>query len=144
MVLTRNVSVNKAFPEDRRKFVKGFHVLENDVPSHFTDDPYNCPFLIDESCEGAKDPEFATRCSGEGFQYAQCKLYQIKMEVNYSQPVNKSLQDTVIMSAEDIIGDRRRAKSKVVGDYESIHDQVADDSEHRASFSFMKAMLGDF
>ena len=144
MGLDREVSVAKVDIEDKRRLIKaGLRVL-NEIPSSFSDDPYNCPFLVDDSCEGGKDPEYRTRCSGEDFQYRNCKIYQIRTNpenLEDYQPVDQSLVDTVIISAEDIVDDRHRGVCKGEDVFASIHDQTAEGRDDRDSSGFRRAML---
>lgn len=57
----------------------GLSIIDSDlgreIPSNYADDPYICPFGLDGVCEGMKDPEYNTRCSGSDFPYSRCEIY---------------------------------------------------------------------
>ncbi len=113
---------------------KGLQLVESEEDSfRHLEDYYDCPFVAEDNCEGAKDAEFKTRCVGRDFEYRNCRIYQLRMNAlaegrEIVSKVSNALTDTVIMSAEDITNHYNHTSSPE----ESQHDALA---EGRANIS---------
>ncbi|VVB78099.1 Uncharacterised protein [uncultured archaeon] len=128
--------------EIKRFLGSGLQPLDRGVPPNYAENPCYCAFLLDGSCEGAKDPEYKTRCRSENFGYLNCQLYSYCQERanNSSEKLHVSdpLSDTVVISAEDVLSMRRSHRSKVD---DSIHDRVAEGESDR-KFGYLRRSLG--
>jgi hypothetical protein len=91
------------------------------VPASYLEDPYTCPYV--ESCEGAKDSDFSSRCSGTDFEYRHCRIYQIRANHDDRDIVSVSnpLTETVIMDADAIL----RLRPSHRGEH-SLNEEIED------------------
>ncbi len=122
----------------------GLELVKEEVPSNYTEDPCYCPYFLNEACEGAKDSEYKGRCESETFAYLNCRLYADFEEQKKEIPerkVSDPLSDTVIMSAEDIVGSRPKKHRTHHHIDDSIHDRVADGESDR-KFGYFRRRIG--
>lgn len=134
--------------EVKRFLGTGLQPVKEEIPSNYAENPCFCPYLLDETCEAAKDPEYKTRCRSETFGYLNCKLYASWENQKKKIPkrnVSDPLSDTVIMSAEDIAGShksRHTHHSKIYHHTtdDSLHDRVAE-GENDTKFGYLRRCL---
>lgn len=125
--------------EDRRRLIGGVQPVvdrEIGIPSSYLDDLHNCPYSLDGSCEGVKDPEYKTRCVGGDFSYSRCGIFKSRLEnpnpYDDAIPISDALTDTVIMNVRDVVNSRKG------DDYSSVQDRIDDGKNVRELASFRR------
>lgn len=127
----------------------GLQPLKIGIPSDYASNPYFCPYLLDENCEGSKDRDYNGRCESETFAYKDCKLYKdFEEKANVLSEENKTskrkisdpLSDTVIMGAEDVVSSNRvrRKVPKRIDD--SLNDRISDGEDSRKFYYLIRCM----
>ena len=98
---------------DRKKLInEGLSVLPDEVPSSYVEDPNTCPCVIEQSCEGIKDPDYLGKCVGGDLGYADCEIYQGWANgVEPSFDRSEELSDTVIMHGDEIVSNKSEERS---------------------------------